>query len=87
MSRIIITPEVTIIADDDGVEQLECLPDSISVVLEDGRMFNIQQIINIINKVEKPAKKPSKLNKFKAAFKQAMAELEAEGERKENSHA
>ena len=85
-NRIIITPDSTIIATSDGVEQTEFLPDSISIVLEDGRMFNIEQIVDIINKVQKP-KTPSKLTKFKTAFKQAMAELEAEGERKENSHA
>ena len=78
--RIIITPEATIISLDGVTEQYEILPDSISVVLEDGQMFNITEITALLAKKCKPAKKPGRIAKFKQAFTKAMEELDNESD-------
>ena len=75
MSRIVITPsETLVIADDDTATSMH--PTTISIVLDDGQMFSIQEIAVLLKKKCK-IKKESKVSRFSRAFQFAMKDMEA----------
>lgn len=75
--RLIITPDETILVHDENTPPEMLHPDTISIVLDDGEMFSIHELVELIKKKRK-IKKEGKIKQFRRAFNKAMKEIEEE---------